>query len=81
MRHYSLFHRDDAFFEKIDEFVAAYRKRFIEMLPDNHESIEIREEMEKKIKCEKAGMATPGAVFINGGVVIFEVDDESEEDL
>lgn len=55
-----------------DSIADEYREMFSGLLTDSPEDNYRREMLAKKIKCEKVGMAMPGAVFINGTVHCFD---------
>jgi len=52
--------------------VTEYRQWLFNILSDNAEDMETKEQIEKKMRCEKAGMAERGAVCIDGKVMYFD---------
>lgn len=57
-----------------EEMVLKYRTWLFDVLTNSEEDLVIKEQIEKKIKCENAGMVARGAVCIDGVVHYFEVD-------
>ena len=66
----------DTIINQADEIVDEYRGWLFEVLTDNEEDNLIRSQIEYKIKCEKAGMANPGAVCTGTTIWYFENEDD-----
>lgn len=58
---------------QVEDMVLEYRTWLFDVLTDSEEDQIIKEQIEKKIKCENAGMAARGAVCIDGVVHYFDV--------
>ncbi len=57
--------------EQADDIVKEYREWLLTILQDTDEDKEIRDQLEKKVKCEESGMAVDGAFFADGIVFGF----------
>ena len=66
----------DTIINQADEIVEEYRGWLFKVLTDNEEDNLIRSQIEYKIKCEKAGMASPGAVCAGTRIWYFENEDD-----
>ncbi len=54
--------------EQADDIVKEYREWLLTILQDTDENKDIRDQLEKKAKCEEAGMAVDEAFFVDGKV-------------
>lgn len=66
----------NALIEKYDIIVDEYRKWLFSILTNNEEDVCIKKVIEDKIRCEKNGMASKGAIWGDFGHIIYFEDDE-----
>jgi transcriptional regulator with XRE-family HTH domain len=69
---YNLFR--DSMLDEAESIADEYRKWLFSILSDSDEDRSIKEQLEEKISCEKAGMADKGAVYAAGKVHYFETE-------
>ncbi|MBO4807539.1 MAG: helix-turn-helix transcriptional regulator [Lachnospiraceae bacterium] len=61
----------ESMLDQAETIVRMYREWLLSTLNETEEDIYVKSEMKEKVSCENAGMASHGAMFINGGVMYF----------